>query len=178
MAGTKPGPAPVRQLTAVKDGNPSRRPAKEHRKLPPAKPIEPDWAQIFPSSRAKGERTRQLNAEAARCRKVAREAWLRWARVLHAQGFLSEVDPEALQDAAVCWAQIDRCNRDISRNGIWTVGERGAVKNPATTAIAQVRTAFKNYAAALGLAPAYRVGLVAAWDPGGTSGGEEEDPFD
>lgn len=190
MAGHRPGPAPARRLTAVKEGKPSHHAAQpEPPKLPPAKPIEPDWLEVFPSpakvartlkgdagkkARADGAR---LRGEATRARRVAREAWRRWARVLHAQGLLSEVDPEVLQDAAVEWAEIDRCTRDISRRGTWVEGERGAVKNPSVTAVAQHRTAFKNYAAALGLAPAYRVGLVSSWDPGGTRG-EEEDPFD
>lgn len=188
MSGAKRGPAPTRQLSAVKDGNPGKRPVAEQKKLPPAMPTEPEWVEVFPSppevprsrkgpeaTKARADR-RRLQADAVRARKVARAAWRRWARVLHKQGYLSEVDPEVLQDAAVEWAEIDKCTRDISRRGTWVEGERGAVKNPSVTAVAQHRVAFKNHAAALGLAPAYRVGLISSWDPGGS--GDEESPWD
>lgn len=189
MAGTKPGPAPTRHLTAIRDGNPGKRPVKETTKLPPKKPTEPKWADVFPTGRAelvglKGatrtratNESRRRNGEAQRARSVARMAWQRWARVLHSQGMIAEVDAEVLQDAAVCWAELDRAIRDVARRGTWVEGERGAVKNPSVTAAAQLRTAFKNYVANLGLAPAARVGMVASWDPGG-GGGDDDDPFD
>lgn len=173
MAGTKPGPAPTRRLTAVRDGNPAKKPIREGVKLPPGHPAEPDWAEIYVSVPDDAER----HAENLRCRRTARWHWRMWEAVLFAQGLIAEVDAQTLGDAACCVAELRMAQRDLARRGLSIETEHGRVRNPAVTAIAQFRTALKNYIANLGLAPAARVGLVASWDPGGV-GGDEDDVFD
>ena len=72
---------------------------------------------------------------------------------------LTRLDVDLLTDHAVVVARMDQCERDISTRGLWTQGERGAVKNPATTALNQLRTQFRWTAAQLGLTPVARDAL-------------------
>jgi hypothetical protein len=171
VTGSRPGPAPTRHLTALKEGNPGHRPITDSPKLPPAKPPEPDWIAIFPATRGMDRGLREV---ATRCRRIARENWRQWARVLWAGGLLSEVDSITLMEAAVTVAQLDAATRDVTKRGLWVMSERGAVRNPSMTAAAQLRTALKFYIGVLGLAPAARVGLVVARDPGV----DDDDVFD
>lgn len=116
------------------------------------------------------ERARKENQ---RARDVAKAEWNRIVPVLDAQGLLSVVDAEVLTDYVRVVARLDQCERDISRNGMWTEGERGAVKNPCVTAANQLRGQLKFYLGELGLTPVARDQLK----PGGPNddGGS---PFD
>lgn len=176
MAGPgKPGPAPRAHLTAVRDGNPGRRPVKPTPTLPPAKPVEPRWAEIFPIRRGAPAK---LRGEVTRCRNVARGCWRQTVGILYGQGLANKLDEPTLLDLAVCVAQLDMATRDISRRGLIVETDRGQVMNRSVTAAQQFRGQFKAYVSLLGLAPAARVGLTSAWDPGGGSDDDDDGPFD
>lgn len=181
----KPGPKRKSHLQVVKEGNPGKRPVKERAELPPAAPDEPDWSELFPSkppekTRRKLDKLERLarseQEEAAavdvRCCLVAAQEWRRIVPVLDAQGLLSTVDLTVLRDFCICWARIDMCERDISKNGVWVMGERGQQKNPSTTAANQYRTQLKFYVGELGLSPSSRV------EGQGETDGEEDNPYD
>lgn len=171
MTGTKPGPAPKPALAVVKEGNPGKRPVRPEVKLPPGIPDEPSWVELFPLAG-----NAQLKAEMKRCRKVAGAAWKKLVGTLDAHGLLTQIDWIAVEDACVCYAQLQMANRNIARRGLTITTEHGEVRNAAVTAAAQFRTALKNYIANLGLSPAARVGLVSAWDKG--AGTDDDDVFD
>lgn len=173
MAGTKPGPAPKPRLRVVKEGNPSKRPLRPEAKLPPKRPAEPRWDELFPLA---GDAKHK--AETKRCRVRARAVWRLTVEILDRHGLIAEIDGIALQDVAVVNAQLEMTNRAIAREGLTIVTEHGRVRNPATTAAAQLRSALAKYVANLGLSPAARVGLVSSWDGGGGASGDEDDPFD
>lgn len=163
-----PGPKPKPHLQVLREGNPGRRPIKESLKLPPGAPPEPDWREWFGVTR--GEEA----DENKRCRADARAAWRLVVPQLDAQGILAKIDAGVLTDAAVCWARIRHCERDISRQGLTVWGARGQVANPAVTAAAKYRLQWKFYVAELGLSPSSRTRLD------GPKGGAdaEENPFD
>jgi P27 family predicted phage terminase small subunit len=102
------------------------------------------------------ETAEQMKGDNQRCRDVAREEWRRIVGVLDAQGLLALVDHEVLADYCRVVARIDQCERDISRNGVWVRGERGAQKNPSTTVVNQLRGQLKFYLGELGLTPVAR----------------------
>lgn len=160
----KPGPKPKPHLEVVREGNPGKRKRREGLKLDPAAPAEPDWREWFPVEN-------ELNELAI---DDCRTAWKIIVGELDAAGALSEIDFLVLSDACVCWAMTLWCQRDIALNSIWTMGERGAQKNPSVTAANQFRTQLKFYVAELGLAPSSRSRLVGREQ----AGGDDEDPFD
>lgn len=112
------------------------------------------------------ERARAVNQ---RARDVCRDEWRRIVPALDGQGLLTSVDVQVLADYVRVVARIDQCERDISEHGIWVQGERGAVKNPSTTAVNQLRSQLRFYIGELGLSPVARDGL----NPRGR-GGEDE----
>lgn len=162
---------PIRRkpaLQVVREGNPGKRPVKDGLKLPAAELVEPDWLQTFPPVRDK-----QLQAANRRAREVARLEWRRVVPVLKYTAGLAAVDAAALQDYCVCVARIDQCEREISRNGMLMLGERGWQKNGATTVVSQYRAQYKIYLREFGLSPSARVGMTP---PGDDDDGD--DPFD
>lgn len=108
---------------------------------------------LIQNERETAERSKASNQ---RCRDVARAEWRRIVGVLEAQGLLSLVDHEVLADYCRVVARIDQCERDISHNGMWVRGERGAQKNPSTTVVNQLRGQLKYYLGELGLTPVAR----------------------
>lgn len=158
-------------LALVREGNPGHRTRErleQGLRLPPARPDEPDWRQWFPVTSPKGDRRAQDNQ---RGRKRAAATWARVVPVLDAQGLLASVDFDVLVELCLVVAQLELANRSIAVDGIWAQGERGAVKNPATTFAGQLRTALKFYVVQLGLSPLARdaFGII-----GGPSDGEDD----
>ncbi len=162
-----PGPKPRPALTVVREGNPGKRKPKEGVKLPPDTPPEPNWSDWFPVTN--GRRA----DENGRARADARSAWRREVPVLAQQGLLATIDATVLADYCVTVARVSQCERDISINGVWVPGERGAQKNPSVTAANQYRQQLKFYIAELGLSPSSRTRLE-----GKGPDGEEDSPFD
>lgn len=159
-------------LQVVREGNPGKRPIQEGLKLPPAELAEPDWRQTFPTLRGRGV-TAQRQAENRRCREVARREWRRVVPVLKLTAGLAEVDVAALHDYCVCVARIDQCERELSRNGLLQLGERGWQKNGAATIVSQYRAQYKIYLREFGLSPSARVGITPPGD-----GDDGDDVFD
>ncbi|MCM1945463.1 phage terminase small subunit P27 family [Streptomyces sp. G2] len=118
---------------------------------------EPDWADTFPPVRGNPERTK-VNA---RARAVASEEWRRVVPLLALNAGLGDVDTAAVKDYCVCLARIDECERELSRNGLLLLGERGWQKNGATTIVGQYRTQLSRYIRELGLSPSARTSLTA-----------------
>jgi P27 family predicted phage terminase small subunit len=167
-------------------------------KLPPAKLIEPDWAVFFPSSRVppkprapRGADDEQLKAyrhevqvwqrlkvaaEAADFgRGVASREWSSVVPVLQQMSGLTSVDRSTAVDYCVCVARLEWCERQLSIEGLVTMGQRGPCRNPLTTIASQYRTQLKTYIGELGLSPSARGRLTP---PEGGDDGDEDDPFD
>lgn len=160
------GPTPRPPQLKLVEGDPGHegkaRLARRY-KLPPAKLAEPRWRDVFPAPRAAdiadAKLRKSMAAEAERCRVVAAREWARVVPMLSAHGLLAGVDLAVVEDHCASVAELDRCRRDIARRGVWTVGERGAVKNPSTTAANQLRSAIARSVAELGLGPGARARL-------------------
>lgn len=165
-----PGPAPKPYLQVVREGNPGQRKVNPGVVLPIEDFAEPDWAEIFPPVR--GDKT--VQDENRRAREVARREWRLVAPVLKHRAGLTGVDANVMRDYCVCVARIDQCERNISRLGLMTQGERGWVKNGACTIVAQYRGQLRTYIGELGLSPSSRTRLKA---PEGTDD-DGADPFD
>lgn len=116
---------------------------------------------------------KRMQDENRRAREVARREWRRIVPVLDAKGLLAAVDATVLVEHSLVVARIDQCERDISKHGMWTKGERGAVKNPCTTALNQLRTQLRWTCGELGLTPVARDSIGGGEDDGGDQG-----PFD
>lgn len=152
-------------LQVVREGNPGKRPIKEGLKLPPAELTEPDWSDVFTSSKA--------TAEVKRLRMVASREWRRIVPVLEHTAGLAAVDTTVLTDYCVCVARIDQGERAITREGALLQGERGWQKNGWTTILGQYRTQLRSYIVELGLSPSARVKL----GPPGDDDDDGDDPF-
>lgn len=163
------GPKPKPPLQVVREGNPGRRPVREGVKLPPSELAEPDWQDTFPTVRG-DDRQRAINT---RCREVARREWRRVVPVLTHTAGLAAVDTQVVHDYCVCVARIDQCERDISLNGMLIQGERGWMKNGATTVAGQYRQQLARYIGELGLSPSARGRLTP---PEGDD--DDDDTFD
>ena len=155
-------------LQVVREGNPGKSPIREGVKLPQAELEEPNWLETFPAVREKG-----AQAVNRRAREVARREWCRVVPVLRYTAGLAAVDAAALHDYCVCVARIDQCEREISRNGMLMLGERGWQKNGATTVVSQYRAQYKIYLREFGLSPSARASITP---PGDDDDGD--DPFD
>ncbi len=164
----KPGTKPRSHLQVVREGNPGKRTPRESLKLEPAELEEPDWHEwwpvVKPAGRRKSDHPPATIDRHDRARSVAANAWHLVVEQLEPRGVLADIDELVLTDLAICVARIDECERDISENGIWTQGERGAQKNPSTTAANQYRSQLKFYVAELGLSPSSRERLTGGGD--------------
>ncbi|MFE6903798.1 phage terminase small subunit P27 family [Streptomyces sp. NPDC057717] len=193
-----PGRKPKPPLQVVREGNPGKRPVREGVKLPPSELVEPDWAVFFPSMRvpakpraprgADDEQLREYRFEVAQWQrlKVAAEAakfgndvagreWQRVVPILQHMAGLSSVDRSTAVDYCVCVARLEWCERQLSIEGLVTMGQRGPCRNPLTTIASQYRTQLKAYIGELGLSPSARGRLTP---PEGGDDGDEDDPFD
>jgi P27 family predicted phage terminase small subunit len=193
-----PGRKPKPPLQVVREGNPGKRPVREGVKLPPATLSEPDWSSFFPTSRippkpraprgADDEELKEyrrevqvwqrlkLAQEAAQFgREVAGREWQRVVPVLQQMAGLTSVDRSTAVDYCVCVARLEWCERQLSIEGLVTMGQRGPCRNPLTTIASQYRTQLKTYIGELGLSPSARGRLTP---PEGGDDGDEDDPFD
>lgn len=162
----KRGPAARPRLQVVREGNPGKKSKAELAAqvvLPPEAPAEPDWSRWFPT----GGNDDRL------CKAAAKRTWDNVVKMLDAQGFLAQVDLEALTDLCVCEARLLQLERDISRNGVSTEGERGAQKNPSVTAANQYRTHLRHLRVQFYMSPAARARATS----GGGSDVEPDDPW-
>lgn len=187
-----PGRKPKPPLQVVREGNPGRRPVREGVKLPPAALVEPDWSTFFPASRlpAKPRAPRgaddeelkeyrrevqvwqrlKLAIEAAEFgREVAGREWQRVVPVLQMMAGLTSVDRSTAVDYCVCVARLEWCERQLSIEGLVTMGQRGPCRNPLTTIASQYRTQLKAYIGELGLSPSARGRLTPP------EGGDDDD---
>lgn len=146
-------------LQVVREGNPGKRPVEMGVLLPPAELEEPDWQDTFPTVPDKAQQ-----AFNRRAREVARREWRRVVPVLKHSAGLAAVDAHLLHDYCVCVARIDQCERDLSVRGLQVEGERGWMKNGATTIVSQYRAQLKVYIRELGLSPSARAGLKPPGD--------------
>jgi P27 family predicted phage terminase small subunit len=162
--------APKPYLQVVREGNPGRRPLNPGVVLPIEDIPEPDWSETFPPVRG----DKAVQDENRRAREVARREWRLVAPVLKHRAGLTDVDANLLRDYCICVARIDQCERNLSRNGLLMFGERGWVKNGASTIVAQYRGQLKTYIGELGLSPSSRTRLKAPE----TSDDDGADPFD
>lgn len=118
------------------------------------------------------EQAQRAQKVARRAREVARNTWRRIVPILDQQGLLSTLDATVLVDLCTVVARLDECERNISELGIWQRGERGAMKNPATTVAGQLRQSLRFYIGQLGLSPVARDVLNPQ------SGDDGDDEFD
>lgn len=186
----QPGRKPKPPALKILEGNPGHRSIPDAPKPPPRAPKQPSWGSIFalPSvpgpTLAKGPlaEMRKLEIAAARAyadevRQLQKDAAAEWRAVvpvLDHQGLLATVDRGVLIDYCLCWARLLECERAISREGLVTAGQKGAVRNPKTITAAQYRAALRNYRAVLGLSPSDRGRLA----PPGGIGAAEDSPWD
>ncbi|MEU6661249.1 phage terminase small subunit P27 family [Streptomyces sp. NPDC046821] len=193
-----PGRKPKPPLQVVREGNPGKRPVREGVKLPPAELVEPDWSAFFPKIRlpakpraprgADDEELKEYRAEVAHWQRlklageaavfgndVAGREWQRVVPVLQQMAGLSAVDRSTAVDYCVCVARLEWCERQLSIEGLVTMGQRGPCRNPLTTIASQYRTQLKAYIGELGLSPSARGRLTP---PEGGDDGDEDDPFD
>ncbi|MFF1574834.1 phage terminase small subunit P27 family [Leifsonia sp. NPDC058292] len=193
-----PGRKPKPPLQVVREGNPGKRPVREGVKLPPAELVEPDWSSFFPKIRlptkpraprgADDEQLREYRAEVAHWQRlklageaaafgheVASREWQRVVPILQQMAGLSSVDRSTAVDYCVCVARLEWCERQLSIEGLVTMGQRGPCRNPLTTIASQYRTQLKAYIGELGLSPSARGRLTP---PEGGDDGDEDDPFD
>lgn len=125
---------------------------------------------LIHTERETAKRAQQINR---RARAVARTTWRRIVPILDAEGLLTDLDEPVLVELCRTNAQIDQAVRDIAERGMWVQGERGAMKNPSTTVVNQLRTHLKWLVGELGLSPVARDALPSSED--GSDGGG---PFD
>jgi P27 family predicted phage terminase small subunit len=193
-----PGRKPRPPLQVVKEGNPGKRPVREGVKLPPAELVEPDWSSFFPSVRlpakpraprgADDEELKEYRLEVAHWQRlklageaakfghgVASREWARVVPVLQMMAGLTSVDRSTAVDYCVCVARLEWCERQLSIEGLVTMGQRGPCRNPLTTIASQYRTQLKAYIGELGLSPSARGRLTP---PEGGDDGDDDDPFD
>lgn len=127
-------------------------------------------AWLIERDRSQAQQQQRVNK---RAREVARRTWQRVVPQLARQGLLTIVDEDVLRDYVIVVTRLDECERNVSDLGIWQRGERGAMKNPATTVANQLRQTMKFYVGELGLTPVARDAMTPREAAGG-----EEDGFD
>lgn len=137
-------------LEVVREGNPGHKVIRSTVKTPPAQLVEPPWSETFRDAED------MASDEVDRCRMVASREWQRIVPVLSRTTGLGDVDATVLHDFCVCVARIDQCERIISRDGLLMKGERGWMKNGATTIAGQYRQQLVRYIGELGLSPSAR----------------------
>lgn len=136
----------VRRLSEhEKDLTGSHAVRKNAPKLHPNRPDPPRWRDLLGDERA------------------AREAAAWWRRVvpeLDKAGVLTRVDDVVVTEAAVCWARIRQCERELGRTGLLITGQKGnLVRNPVSLTLSSYRQSLQSYVKALGLSPAARQGM-------------------
>lgn len=146
-------------LAVVREGNPGKRPIEPGLVLPPGELEEPNWLETFPAIREQAQQ-----AVNRRAREVARREWRRVVPVLKHTAGLAAVDEHLLLDYCIAVARIDQCERDLSTRGLQIEGERGWMKNGATTIVSQYRAQLRTYIRELGLSPSARAGLKPPGD--------------
>lgn len=143
----KRGPKPQQSYLKLVRGDPGKRgtknaevPKADRKKPSPSRPKEPRWAELLPHHNDRKVRT------------DAKEKWKELVEALDRDGLLSMADGMLLEDAAICFARMRQCERQISTRGTIVWGTNGSVKkNPAVTMAHQYRTHFHKYVEALGL---------------------------
>lgn len=195
MAGSRPGPAARPAHLKVVEGNPNKERTSKLAgglKLPPGAPNEPDWSTMFvpaivPAPRRRKQETTEQSkarelaaaerraavADAKQARAWASETWRKVVKILDAQGLISELDWAVLEDCCIVRVRMLQCERDISRNGLRQLSERGWTRNGSITSAMQYRTQFRWLCAQLGLSPVARDFITP---DGGDDDGES--PFD
>jgi P27 family predicted phage terminase small subunit len=166
------GPAKKPRLRVVREGNPGHRSKQQINAelvLPPEAPDEPDWSEWFPPAEMP-----QHPGELEVVRQRAHDEWVVIVTGLDAQGLLARLDRTVLSDHCVCAARILLLERQIAREGVSVMTERGYAKNPAVTSVNQYRTQLRYTLTQLGLSPAARarMGTPVPDD------GDDENPFD
>lgn len=138
---------------------------EDNRKRDQLARLRQEW--LVSRDRDADQRAQKVNR---RAREIARQTWRRVVPILERQALVAEVDADVLRDYCICVAQLDECIRNVSELGIWQRGERGAMKNPATTVANQLRQSIKFYVGQLGLTPIARDAL----SPGEVEDGGDE----
>jgi P27 family predicted phage terminase small subunit len=90
---------------------------------------------------------------------MATDCWRKMLPILKQAGHLAAIDASVLEEWCICRARIAECERDIAKNGLTADGERGSVKNPATTIAGQYRTRLKVCEEQLGIGSMNRLRL-------------------
>ena len=190
-------------LAVVRAGNPGKRPIPESTVVPPADFAEPNWLTEFPAGRVPTEpnppsrddyeseseygeasdryeraheawQIKKLAVEGSKfARGRASEEWRRVEPVLSKSVGLGAVDFTTLVEYCVCVARLEWCERQLSVQGLITMGQRGQCRNPLTTVATQYRTQLKTYIRELGLSPLARTGVQMKPDDA-----DDGDPFD
>lgn len=160
----KPGPKPRPALQVVREGNVNKKPVPESAVFNPSDLNEPDWAGWFPTNRVASRRARE----------TAHATWAKLAPVLGAVIGLVGEQQEILVDYCVTLARIEQGERSLSTDGVMVKSERGWVKNPWTTVLAQYRSHLRSLVGELGLSPSAATRIP----PGSSQEPETDDPFD
>lgn len=198
------GPAPKPALQMVREGNIGHRPIPESPVLPPAEMEEPNWSRELPEAQApkkpvepereddesiehfvqrqyryeKKQTEYELKRQAINMtrfmKRRASEEWKRVVPILTKTVGLGDPDYSVLVDMCVCVARLEWCERELSREGLVVMGQRGPAKNPITTIAGQYRTQLKTYIRELGLSPSARTSLPVKED----YGDDDDDVFD
>jgi P27 family predicted phage terminase small subunit len=119
-------------------------------KLPPSCPTEPAWQHLLP-----GKANVTLRADCGRI-------WEALVPDLDRHGILARVDELLVVDTCICAGRIRQIERQLARDGLSVVTERGVVKHPLTAVVAAYRTQLRAYLGELGLSPSSRSRLP--WD--------------
>jgi P27 family predicted phage terminase small subunit len=111
----------------------------------------------------------------------AREAWGKFATLLHKMGVLTEADVFALEAMCECYADMLAARADVAENGrtYETTNEAGAVMkrpNPSVSQAADADRRFKSYLVDFGLTPAAR-SKVKTSDPDASKQDKAADYF-
>lgn len=141
------GPVRNQRLRAINGGADHRKTTGIPAKLPPYRPEEPKWTEIFGKNRS-----------------ASRDAGAHWQWIvpqLLELGQLAKLDVPTVTDCCLVYARIRQCERELSERGMLVDSERGPAKNPITTVLNQYRSAYQRYMSDLGLSPMARLRLGA-----------------
>lgn len=120
------------------------------------------------------EARKRLQAEAIRCRAIARATWHEIVPWLDSQGLLSQIDAGQLKEFCVAQARIDQAERDITTRGLNIPGDRGEAKNGSVTIANQYREKSRPLVGDFGLTPLARDKI----NPRNPDGPGKGSPFD
>jgi P27 family predicted phage terminase small subunit len=164
VSGAKPKP----HLQAVREGTFRADRQTEGARFAPVDPVEPDWAEVFPSA-SRGA----LAKEAKELRDYAATLWARIVPALVVSTGLTETQRETVTDYVVTATRIWQGERALTRQGMVVQTERGMVKNPWTSVLNAYRSHFRSLTGELGLSPS-SASRIAAPD----TGDDDDDTFD